>query len=129
MTSVDTNVSTHKDNRLSCLCSHNTNKCACDHSKKLWILDLGASMYFTPDQSDFIEYQELTGSAHIPVQTVSTTIFVKGQGQVLVCWEDSLKNSHILELHDVGHISNSNVCLVGSMPVEPIVRAHVRCEE
>ena len=27
-------------------------------------------------------------------------------------WEDSLKNSHILELYSVGHISNSNVYLV-----------------
>ena len=67
MTPVDTNVSTHRDNGLSCLCSHRTDKCACDHSKKLWILDSGASMHFTPDQSDFIKYQELTGSAHIPV--------------------------------------------------------------
>ena len=29
-----------------------------------------------------------------------------------MCWEDSLKNSHILELHSVRHIPNSNVCLV-----------------
>ena len=27
-------------------------------------------------------------------------------------WKDSLKNSHILELHSIGHIPNSNVCLV-----------------
>ena len=82
------------------------------NSKKLWILDSGASMYFTPNKSDFIKYQELTGSAHIPMQTASATIFVEGQGQVLVHWEDSLKNSHILELHSVGHIPNSNVHLV-----------------
>ena len=29
-----------------------------------------------------------------------------------MCWEDFLKNSHILELYSVGHIPNSNVCLV-----------------
>ena len=29
-----------------------------------------------------------------------------------MCWKDSLKNSHILELHGVGHIPNSNVCLI-----------------
>ena len=29
-----------------------------------------------------------------------------------MCQEDSLKNSHILELHGVGHIPNSNVCLI-----------------
>ena len=29
-----------------------------------------------------------------------------------MCWEDSLKNSHILELHDVRHIPNSSVHLV-----------------
>ena len=84
----------------------------CDHSKKLWILDLGASMHFTPNQSDFIEYQELTDFACIPVRTASATIFVEEQGQVLVCWKDSPKNSHILELHGVGHIPNSNVCLI-----------------
>ena len=67
VTPVDTNVSTHRDNGLLCLCSHKTAKCACDHSKKLWILNLGVSMHFTPDQSDFIEYQELTGPACIPV--------------------------------------------------------------
>ena len=67
VTPVDTNVSTHRDNELSCSCSHKTAKCACDYSKKLWILDSGASMHITPDRSDFIEYQELTGSAHISV--------------------------------------------------------------
>ena len=78
VTPVDTNVSTHRDNGLSCLCSYKTDKCVCDHSKKLWILDLGASMHFTSDQSDFIEYQELAGSTHIPVRTVFATIFVEG---------------------------------------------------
>ena len=29
-----------------------------------------------------------------------------------MCWEGSLKNSHILELHDVRHIPNSSVHLV-----------------
>ena len=85
VTPVDTNIFTHRDNGLLCLYSHKTTKCVCDHSKKLWILDLGASMHFTSDQSDFIEYQELTGSARIPVRTASATIFVEGQGQVLVC--------------------------------------------
>ena len=54
-------------NGLLYLWSHKTDKCACDHSKKLWILDLGASMHFTPDQSDFIKYQKLAGSACILV--------------------------------------------------------------
>ena len=85
VTPVDTNVSTYRDNGLSCLYFHKTDKCMCDHGKKLWILDSGASMHFIPDQSDFIKYQELTGSACIPVQTTSATIFVEGQGQVLVC--------------------------------------------
>ena len=80
MTPVHTNVSTHRDNGLLCSCSHKTDKCVCDYSKKLWILNLGASMHFTPDQSDFIKYQELTGSTHIPMQTASATIFVEGQG-------------------------------------------------
>ena len=35
MNLVDTNVSTHRDNGLLCSCSHKTDKCACDHSKKL----------------------------------------------------------------------------------------------
>ena len=84
MTPIDTHVSTHRDNELSCLWTSRTDKCVCDHSKKLWILDLGVSMHFTPDWSDFIEYQELTGSACIPVWTASATIFVEGQGWVLV---------------------------------------------
>ena len=69
-------------------------------------------MHFTPDQSDFIKYQELTGSACIPMQPAFATIFIEGQGWVLVCWEDSFKNSHILELHNIGHIPNSNVHLI-----------------
>ena len=69
-------------------------------------------MHFTPDQSDFIEYQELTGPTCIPVPTVSAIIFLEGQGRVLMYWEDSLKNFHILELHSVGDIPNSNICLV-----------------
>ena len=35
VTPVDTNVSTHRDNGLSCSCSHETDKCACDYSKTL----------------------------------------------------------------------------------------------
>ena len=95
MTLVNIHVSTYRDNGLSCLCSSRTNKCACDHSKKLWILDLGASMHFTLNQSDFIKYQELTGFAQIPIWTASATIFVEEQGWILVPWEDSLKNFHI----------------------------------
>ena len=49
VTPIDTNVSTHRNNGLLCLYSHKTAKCVCDHSKKLWILDLSASMHFTPD--------------------------------------------------------------------------------
>ena len=35
ITPVHTNVSTHRDNGLLCSCSHKTDKCVCDHSKKL----------------------------------------------------------------------------------------------
>src|SRR6201984_1837554 len=50
----------------------------------LWLLDSGASAHFTNNFDDFIEYTPANPSERTPVRTASTTIYVEGQGTVLL---------------------------------------------
>ena len=109
-------VTSTMDNIL-CSCHHLSDhkKCACDHNianKKLWILDSGASMHFTPDWKDFDKHYELSHAKRIPVRTANGIIFVVGRGHVLVWWLDQDQKIKILNLHNIGHIPNSDVHLV-----------------
>ena len=80
--------------------------------KNHWILDLGASMCFTPLRDAFTTYHKFSKDGHLPVQMVASTIFVEGKGTFWLQWTDDHKCSHDIELHDVGHISNSGVNLI-----------------
>jgi hypothetical protein len=50
----------------------------------LWLLDSGASLHFTHDFNDFIEYETAKAAERLPVRTASEIIHVEGKGAVLI---------------------------------------------
>ena len=60
----------------------------------------------------FTDYKKFSKEERLPVQTAAATIFVEGKGTVQLNWTDGRKCSHIIELHDVGHIPNSGINLI-----------------
>ena len=66
-------------------CEHKISftNCAECRSKvsSMWLLDSGASVHFTNNKDDFIEYE---ASERQPVRTAAHTIWVEGQGTVLL---------------------------------------------
>ena len=104
---------------IACSCSDHMNhskECACKHEddgRMFWILDSGASTHFTLHHSDFVDYVELKGDDHIPIQTAGGVIHVTGCGHMLIQWMDHVhRKSHLLDLHGACHIPNSGVCLI-----------------
>ncbi len=53
-------------------------------TKPTWLLDSGASSHFCFDLNDFIEYQKYKPHERTPVTTASHTIYVEGEGAVLL---------------------------------------------
>jgi transposase InsO family protein len=53
-----------------------------DKMSTMWLLDSGASVHFTYDRSDFIEYTPT--SDRQPVKTAANTIYIEGKGTVLL---------------------------------------------
>ena len=105
------NVSVKSEDNV--ICAHGSNmKClSCEDRNTIWIIDSGASMHFTPDQSDFVMYQPL-GNHKIPVSTAAGVIHVVGKDSVWIRWKDPQGVDQILALHDVGHLPNSGVKLI-----------------
>ena len=105
------NVSVNSKNNV--ICAHGLNmKClSCKDRNKIWIIDSGASMHFTPDQSDFVMYQPL-GDHKIPVSTATGVIHVVERGSIWIRWKDPQGVNQILSLHNVGHLPNSGVKLI-----------------
>ena len=75
---------------IACSCSDHVNhskECACKHEddgRMFWILDSGTSTHFTPHHLDFVNYVELKGDDHIPVQTAGGVIHVTGRRHMLI---------------------------------------------
>ena len=69
-------------------CEHHIayTKCAECHQKvsTMWLLDSGASAHFTNNKNDFIEYMPASESDRQPVKTAAHTIWIEGQGTVLL---------------------------------------------
>ena len=105
------NVSVNSENNV--ICAHGSNmKCpSCEDKNKIWIINSGASMHFTPDRSDFVMYQ-LLGDHKIPVSTTAGVIHVVGKGSIWIRWKNSQGVNQILTLHNVGHLPNSGVKLI-----------------
>ena len=105
------NVSLNSKNNVICVHGSNMKCLSCEDRNKIWIIDSGASMHFTPDQSDFVMYQPL-GNHKIPVSTTAGVIHVVGKGPVWIRWKDLQGVDQILSLHDVSHLPNSGVKLI-----------------
>ena len=105
------NVLLNSKNNLICVHGLNMKCPSCENRNKIWIIDSGASMHFTPDQSDFVMYQPL-GDHKIPVSTTAGIIHVVGKGSVWIRWKDPQGVDQILTLHNISHLPNSGVKLI-----------------
>ena len=69
-------------------CEHHIayTKCAECRQKvsTMWLLDSGASAHFTNNKNDFIKYTPASESDRQPVRTTAHTIWIEGQGTVLL---------------------------------------------
>ena len=93
---------------ISCLpCSH---KCDCETNKpmKEWILDSGASLHFTNDIDDFIDYEVLEGNNI--VRTANSVAQMIGKGTILL----ALATEEVVRIYPVYHIP-SLTCRLLSM--------------
>ena len=77
------NVSVNSENNVICAHGLNTKCLSCEDRNKIRIIDSGALMHFTPDQSCFMMYQSL-GNHKIPVSTAAGVIHVVGKGSVWI---------------------------------------------
>jgi hypothetical protein len=77
-------------NNLDCKHRQSFAQCNCCKGKSaskmgtLWLLDSSASLHFTHDFNDFIEYETVKPADQMPVRTVSDIIHVEGKGTVLL---------------------------------------------
>ena len=80
---------------ISCSCFH---ECDCEPTKE-WILDSGASLHFTNDLQDFVEYEKLK-EVKI-VKTANSTAHIIGKGTIILV----LATGEIVRLYPVcqGH--------------------------
>jgi len=69
-------------------CEHHFLYKQCEECSKnlnsLWLLDSGASVHFTHNKSDFINFIPAKQSNRQPIRTTAHTIFVEGLGKVLL---------------------------------------------
>ena len=69
-------------------CEHHIvhTKCAecCQKVSTMWLLDSGASAHLTNNKNDFIKYTPASESDRQPVRTTAHTIWIEGQGTVLL---------------------------------------------
>ena len=80
-------------------CSH---ECDCKTSEptKEWILDSGASLYFTNDIDNFVDYEVLEGKKM--VQTANSVAQMVGRGTIML----ALATGEVVHIHPVYHIPN-----------------------
>ena len=93
---------------ISCLpCSH---ECDCETNEptKEWILDSGASLHFTSDVDDFIDYEEVKGNTL--VRTANSVAQIIGKGTIIL----ALTTGEVVHIYPVYHIP-SLTCRLLSM--------------
>ena len=82
-------------------CKVTINNCGCSSSSLEcdktveWLADSGASMHFTFDINDFVEYQEL--AQKIPVSTANSSSHIVGKGTVVLL----LQNGELIRIFPV----------------------------
>ena len=101
-TGVDRNSSFVTINHCGCSSS---SKAECDETVE-WLADSGASMHFTFDKNDFIEYQELVQK--IPVSTANSSSQIVGKGTVVLL----LQNGESIRIFPVYHTPDLTVRLL-----------------
>jgi len=69
------------------LCYTHECECDCTETSTEWMLDSGASLHFTGDLNDFIDYSPL--SEQIDVQTANSSATIVGKGTILLMLSSS----------------------------------------
>jgi len=88
-----------------------------DTTKTPWLLDSGASMHVTFDESDFSDYQLIKDSPKIRTASKGSFLYMKGMGSVFVKHQvisnDRLTSEQVVtRLYPVFHIPNLDVRLL-----------------
>jgi hypothetical protein len=100
-------------------CEHGQSFAQCNRCKgksaskmgTLWLLDSGASLHFTHDFNDFIEYETAKPAERLPVRTASEIIHVEGKGAVLI--ENKVNNKLVqTRLYPVHYIPKISTHLI-----------------
>jgi hypothetical protein len=100
-------------------CEHRQSFAQCNRCKgksaskmgTLWLLDYGASLHFTHDFNDFIEYETAKLADRMPVRTTLDIIHVEGKGTVLL--EHKVNNKLVQTcLYPVHYIPKILTCLI-----------------
>jgi len=89
-------------NKLSLSCSE---ECECGIAKE-WLLDSGASLHFTGDITDFVNYTPMENG--IEVLTTNSSTQVKGQGTVILL----LSTGGAVRIHPVFYVPDLTVKLL-----------------
>jgi hypothetical protein len=85
-------------------CEHGQSFALCNRCKgksaskmgTLWLLDSGASLHFTHDFNDFIEYETAKLADRMPVRTASDIVHIEGKGTVLL---EHKVNNKLVQTH------------------------------
>jgi hypothetical protein len=100
-------------------CKHGQSFAQCNHCKgksaskmgTLWLLDSSASLHFTHNFNDFIEYETAKLAERLPVRTASEIIHIEGKGTVLM--EHKVNNKLVqTRLYPVHYIPKISMCLI-----------------
>jgi hypothetical protein len=100
-------------NNLDCEYGQSFAQCNCCKGKSaskmgtLWLLDSGASLQFTHDFNDFIEYETAKPADRMPVRTALDIVHVEGKGAVLIEHKvnNKLVQTHLYPVHYIPKIS------------------------
>ena len=81
--------------------------CPSETDKKVneWMLDSGASMHFTNDMNDFVEYQPIPP---ISVKTAINSVSVKGKGTIILGTE----KGEFVRIYPVYYLEGLSNCLL-----------------
>ena len=76
-TELDLDIAVHSN--IFCFCA---NKCECKPTEQEWMLDSGASLHFTGDINDFVDYTPL--EKQVSVRTANSTASIEGKGTIII---------------------------------------------
>ena len=75
---------------MDVFCMHSLkDKCNYCKPKSQWILDSVASIHFSPERNDFVEYIVFPKKDYILIHTAAGNIYIIGISKCIVPWRDS----------------------------------------